>query len=127
MSKKKKTPEEWFQELPDGYRELAIANIKENNKHYKPHPESLMDAILDSFEWPLKEASFFWNKVYKHYMSNGRLKLPQLPDEELKLQWYIKLEQKLNKIVNREVTIVDYVIEIQEKMDELIKLRTKQS
>ena len=45
------TPEQWFQKLKEPYRSEAIANIDTKYSFYKTYPESLEDALLNSFNF----------------------------------------------------------------------------
>jgi len=61
-----KTTREWLNELPDGYRELALANCEEDIEEF-----SMYGALLSLKLWretPEKEP--FWLAVCGHY-SNG--------------------------------------------------------
>lgn len=78
---KEKTIKEWLEELPDGYRELAL-------KYYDPNydtgffPESDLDhAIAEAFDWRSTPEGFgFWFDV--HNWAHGFGELPPLPEEE---------------------------------------------
>jgi hypothetical protein len=68
-----KTTKEWFQELPDGIRELALANQVDNEME-----ESLTQALLGSFCWgESPEGDSFWAKVY--HASRGHGEYPKIP------------------------------------------------
>lgn len=70
-----KTIKEWFQELPDGYRELAskyLAEWHSNNKTI-----SMSEAIKIGFAWEYThEGCDFWKQVHDYY---NQPILPQLP------------------------------------------------
>lgn len=74
-----KTIAEWYDELPDGYKERAKVNLnmyplivntsKTNNLGY---------AVLQGFHWgPTEEGYKFWDDVYHHLMDGSAL--PPLP------------------------------------------------
>lgn len=68
-----KTTREWLNELPDGYRELALDNVTHEGNH-----RSLAQAIDDSFRWEkTPEGDRFWFGVYEWV--RGLSKLPPLP------------------------------------------------
>ena len=60
----------WFLELPDGYRELALANLDSPDAEC----DSLEDAIYLGFTWDeSKEGFAFWCEVYEHCQINAPL------------------------------------------------------
>ena len=62
-----KTIQEWLMELPDGYRERALANMDEEDKNMVK--ESMSDAINNSFLWSESpEGRNFWEQVDDHYV-----------------------------------------------------------
>jgi hypothetical protein len=70
----KKTIGEWLNELPDGYRERAMASAKRTSWT----AVSMCDALNDSMIWQsTPEGDGFWGDVYLHF-EKGR-KLPKLP------------------------------------------------
>jgi len=77
---KEKTIRKWLEELPDGYRELAIKNYGPDY-HYGPLINSLPYVILEAFTWgETPEGHKFWEAV--HVWSQGAGELPPLPEEE---------------------------------------------
>src|SRR5690554_5900850 len=73
---KEKTIREWLEELPDGYRELALKN------HDGLIVSNLSTAIMEAFHWrrtPEGEGHKFWEAV--HVWSQGAGELPPLPQE----------------------------------------------
>ena len=73
-----KTVKEWFNELPDGYRELALKNL--NNPEYEA--KTMHDAISGGFLWlDTNEGRDFWTELESHYMIGTPL--PELPKTNL--------------------------------------------
>lgn len=71
----KKTIEQWLNELPDGYRELALGNMDDEIKNN--FELSMQDAIAIAFAWgDTDEGEGFWFNVYRHY---DKKPLPPLP------------------------------------------------
>lgn len=72
-----KTIKQWLSELPDGYRERALANMyAEAGDIYKA---SMGGAILGFREWyETPQGHDFWNAVYDHYTIGTPL--PPLPE-----------------------------------------------
>jgi len=71
-----KTIREWLEELPDGYRELALKN------HDGLIVSNLSTAIMEAFHWrrtPEGEGYEFWEAV--HVWAQGAGELPPLPKE----------------------------------------------
>lgn len=81
-----KTIEEWLEELPDGYRQLALNNCRKSSLQKKV--ESIEMSIDRGFVW---EDSFegwdFWDKVYSHYVDSTKTTLPKLPELPIKNNW----------------------------------------
>lgn len=87
-----KTVLEYLQDLPDGYRERAIANTKKQALDFFKDPDrvdrlfaspgkSLKNAIVESFIWFLSpEEDDFWRAVFN--WANSGEPLPPLPTEE---------------------------------------------
>src|SRR5690625_40881 len=72
-----KTALELLEELPDGYRELAIKNCDYGGLLV----DKLSDAILDAFLWGGSPEGFeFWKTVYEWAL--GYVELPPLPEED---------------------------------------------
>lgn len=68
-----KTVKEWFEELPDGYRERALKNLRYNGEEY-----CMPLAICAGFIWlETSEGENFWGQVVNHYEEGT--KLPPLP------------------------------------------------
>ena len=62
-----KTIIEWFEQLPDGYRERAINNAR--TRAWKC--ESIADALNDGFDWLSSPEGYdFWDAVYMHYIDS---------------------------------------------------------
>lgn len=67
-----KTRLEWLEMLPDGYRELAIANARCINRNLEIKETSLQHAITNSIHWAsTPEGSQFWVDIY--YSSKGKI------------------------------------------------------
>jgi hypothetical protein len=76
-----KTIEEWLEQLPDGYRERALANMYEE-KRYKI-VENMQDAIWEGLGWGRTPEGYdFWRGVYSHYFAGTPL--PPLPGQSPK-------------------------------------------
>lgn len=76
-----KTRIEWLNELPDGYRERAVANCKDWAGG-KPTDEwgSMGGALWGMCDWgETPEGNNFWSAVHKHYINNTPL--PPIPNE----------------------------------------------
>lgn len=66
---------EYLNQLPDGYRELALANHEKLGPRSNGTPESIRDAIDFGFAWEdTPEGRIFWSDVYY-------CKLPPLPNK----------------------------------------------
>lgn len=73
-----KTVKEWLEELPEGYRELALANAKENC--LSNECEDICEALYISFIWRASSEGYnFWNNVYTHFPNGSEL--PKLPEK----------------------------------------------
>ena len=73
-----KTTKEWFNQLPDGYRERALANMDEHSKSVVH--KSMGDAISCAFTWDeSQEGAAFWMDVRYHY--DYGTPLPPLPQK----------------------------------------------
>ena len=71
----KKTTLEWLQELPDGYRERAVANCVPLRQYSK----SMSDAICNMCDWKdTQEGAIFWVSV-ANQCQDGSDSLPPLP------------------------------------------------
>jgi len=76
-----KTIREWIEELPKGYRELALENKRYAFYHidWEQKEETMVDAINNAFYWKsTNEGRKFWAKVTSFYRTGERL--PPLPD-----------------------------------------------
>jgi len=75
-----KTTLEWFNELPDGYRERAIANATKSGTINDPDLEpSAKSNLKCAFFWmSTSEGHDFWLAVYNHLI-NPKNPLPPLP------------------------------------------------
>ena len=70
-----KTVKEWFEELPDGIRDLALANLKNNGTAV-----SLSQALAGSFSWDnTAEGIDFWASVYR--AAQGLCEYPEIPKQ----------------------------------------------
>ena len=78
-----KTIREWLNELPDGYRELALANEPKRKSLFDNTKESDMaSAIASAFLWSKsKEGMPFWSAVQDHFDEMAP-PLPPLPNTE---------------------------------------------
>ncbi len=67
--------EEWLQQLPDGYRERALSQLRNTA------PQRSLIAAVQNFEFweQTKEGYDFWGKVWNHYLTGSPL--PKLPTE----------------------------------------------
>lgn len=73
-----KKAREWFMELPDGYRELALEQFPEDRLDIE---RNNMCHALIVYSWNLTESGHdFWRKVYQHY-ELPPLPLPPLPEK----------------------------------------------
>lgn len=73
-----KTIKQWYDELPNGYRELALRNLNSIRMPFASHVGRMSTAILNGFLWrESPEGEKFWTAVCLHY-SSGRT-LPPLP------------------------------------------------
>ena len=71
-----KTIKEWLSELPDGYRERALANIDE--RWAEKDENCMAEALYSTFNWShINEGFAFWSAVKSHYSDNKPL--PILP------------------------------------------------
>ncbi len=72
-----KTIKEWFNELPEGYRERAIKNTQESRMN--THEPTMVEVIYRSFRWSgTPEGHAFWSAVKDHYAKGTPL--PPLPN-----------------------------------------------
>jgi hypothetical protein len=91
-TRKGKKISEWLNELPDGYRELALANFKEQGREdiiakYK------YDAIHNLGDWgKTKEGDKLWLDIYNHYYRGSQL--PPLPKPKFEV-WKPKVGDKM--------------------------------
>ena len=76
-----KTIKEWFNELPDGYRERALCNLKEPECEWIV--EYMDDALCAGFDWnETSEGVGFWAGLCTHYALGTTL--PPLPNSQNK-------------------------------------------
>jgi hypothetical protein len=96
-TRKGKKISEWLNELPDGYRELALANFKEQ-KIKDVIRNSTYKAIHD-LDWSKTNENFlFWEKVYDYYACIKQ-DLPPLPKPKFEVWkpkegmecWYLSI------------------------------------
>lgn len=76
-----KTIREWFEtKLPDGYRERAIANTRENDLRLERY--SFSSALSRAFCWTdSREGHDFWHQVCEYYAGDV-WNLPPLPESK---------------------------------------------
>lgn len=79
---------EWLKELPDGYRELALANFKEQRKK-DVHLDCINEAIRQGFSWFMTKEMEFWDYVHDFY-TEKRNGLPPLPKPKFEV-WMPKV------------------------------------
>lgn len=82
-----KTNKEWLSELPDGYRELALANY-DNCDVYQCTDEdtapTMAGALCNSFQWKdSPEGREFWDAVHCYYRDSSRFGAPPLPESRI--------------------------------------------
>lgn len=95
-----KTIKERLQELPDGYRELAL---KYENWRGVIKVENMADAINSFVDWKdTKEWSTFWHDVYMHYEKWTPLPPLPLTKNERQFHTYMSLPQLTMKLDNWE-------------------------
>lgn len=93
LKQKGKKISEWLNELPDGYRELALANFKEQGKSNDVF-YNIGNVIFYSFDWEnTKENYYFWNEVYNYLLGNIS-DLPPLPKPKFEV-WKPKVGEKI--------------------------------
>lgn len=64
-------------ELPEGYRELALAEFPEDRLNME---RGSMPHALIAYPWNLMPSGHvFWRAVFDHYYHPERYSLPQLP------------------------------------------------
>lgn len=89
---------EWLKELPDGYRELALANFKNTGSISHKLVQDIGSAIHFGFDWgDTKEGDDFWYNVFNALTTNE--KFPHLPKPKFEvwrpksgeLCWYLNL------------------------------------
>lgn len=69
----------WLHKLPDGYRELALANYAASGTK-RAHADSVSTALWFAFSWiDSDEGGVFWKQVAGHYETCGVLPLPEIP------------------------------------------------
>jgi N-glycosylase/DNA lyase len=72
-----KTAREWFMELPDGFRELALAEFPEDRLNMERG--SMANALI-SYPWNLMPSGHrFWRAVFDYYYEPDVWGLPALP------------------------------------------------
>jgi len=60
---------DWFQELEEPYRALALKNLKEECK--EEYTYSLSGALAVGFSWhKTKQGHLYWNKLFHELQSN---------------------------------------------------------
>jgi hypothetical protein len=71
-----KTIREWFNELPDGYKELALKNCR--TTMLDTVQKDMISALARGFVWVKSDEGYeFWQEVYEHYFLQSPL--PPLP------------------------------------------------
>lgn len=73
----------FLNQLPDGYRERALAQVDERRIKNMPLASDLSEALFCFSRWDdTKEGDGFWHQVYNHYQyPNQYPTLPLLPNE----------------------------------------------
>jgi hypothetical protein len=100
-TRKGKKISEWLNELPDGYRELALANFDYKNQGLIiPNDDivnSINDALYSGFVFNISnEGSGFWYSVGDYY--NGKItELPPLPKPKFEV-WKPKVDDIVYEI-----------------------------
>lgn len=79
-----KTVKDYLNELPDGYRELALANFDQEFCDSRPYRidqiEDAADALDFAFDWAsTSQGEDFWNDVQNHLIFESDL--PPLPED----------------------------------------------
>ncbi len=93
LKQKDKKISEWLQELPDGYRELALANFKEQG-FSDDFVLNLGDAVIEGFNfYDTKQGGEFWIK-FSNYLFGETTKLPPLPKPKFEV-WKPKVGDKM--------------------------------
>lgn len=70
-----KTNLEWYQMLPEEYRELAIENSKRDG-FLNLESKSLSLSIACGFYWEISpEGDIFWNKVFKKLEKDEKMEI----------------------------------------------------
>lgn len=78
LQQKGKKISEWLNELPDGYRELALANFNEQGNE-NINVDTMVFALQDAFSWEKSNESYeFWYDVCD-YIEMNILTMPPLP------------------------------------------------
>lgn len=81
--KENKTPEQWADELPDGYKELFLKNINREYRLFLEYPENLSEAIDYSFNWDYTdEKEDFWLDLFSWASYPDKNPLPPLPQNQ---------------------------------------------
>src|SRR5690625_3421781 len=76
---KEKTIREWLEELPDGYRELALKNYDPEYCDTGVNIIDLAGAVMWGFSWEdTPEGQVFWDAVWGWAIGKGGL--PPLPE-----------------------------------------------
>jgi len=75
-----KTIKEWFNELPQGYRERALKNAY--HSVINRYDSTMAEAICYAFSWRVTPEGYdFWSAVHDHYAKGTPLpRLPQSPN-----------------------------------------------
>jgi hypothetical protein len=56
-------------QLPDGYKELALQNIRPNHSQYKPLTSNIEDCLPIAFLWSKSPQGYkFWRGVQRHFI-----------------------------------------------------------
>ena len=90
---------EWLQELPDGYRERAVAQCEP----LAEYAEDMADAIVNMCNWSGTEEDVeFWAKVANHY--DDGYPLPPLPNKETETPTLEEIKEVLWQCAKTEVS-----------------------
>jgi len=109
----RKTIKDWFNELPEGYRERAIKNTSEPDSRWIRKGMSI--ALECAFLWDeTPEGQTFWSDVYDHYEIGTPL--PPLPTGHQVLMSTINKDNLLIRLIREsdgtitsDITMIDRI------------------
>lgn len=61
----------WLETLPDGYRELALANYAKHKQRGNNHCPTLLDAFVGLSAERSREGAEFWHRVQAYYVAQA--------------------------------------------------------